>query len=455
MGDDHAGSTRSRPTSDDRRARAVAFGGFSALAGRGRRCRGGRVDGVLAMSPPLTLGLTAWAVARRPPVPRWCSTSRTCSPTSPSSSGRSPTHRVIAAARWLERVSYRARRRGHRAVRRPRATTSRPSSAAEHRGEVRVIPNFVDTDAIRPAATGRRPTGASSASATRPVVMYAGNVGFSQSLDLLVAAAAPLRHRAGRDVRGQRRRLGLRRPRARRPPAWPTSASSPTSRRSAWPRCWPPATSTSCRCAGAWPARACRRRPTRSSPPAARCWPRRPGHGGRPGRRAEAGAGVAVPPDDADAFTRRRGRPRSTTRRRWSPWAQRGRAWVERWASPAAVAEAYERLFAEVGQRHGRPGGRALRPLASPPRGQGIVGQEGRSFAKSSGGRKVRSQQGLVFPVALVVVARARAWSSSVYARRRATRTSAATAPITTRSPATTGTPPTASTSATSSSCPT
>ena len=32
---------------------------------------------------------------------------------------------------------------------------------------------------------------------------------------------------------------------------------------------------------------------------------------------------------------------------------ERGRAWVERWISPEAVAEAYERLFAEVGQRQG------------------------------------------------------------------------------------------------------
>jgi hypothetical protein len=32
---------------------------------------------------------------------------------------------------------------------------------------------------------------------------------------------------------------------------------------------------------------------------------------------------------------------------------ERGRAWVERWISPEAVAEAYERLFMEVGERQG------------------------------------------------------------------------------------------------------
>jgi colanic acid biosynthesis glycosyl transferase WcaI len=51
-----------------------------------------------------------------------------------------------------------------------------------------VIPNFVDTDAIHPSARAtayRREL----AIGDEPVVMYAGNVGFSQSLDMIVAAA--------------------------------------------------------------------------------------------------------------------------------------------------------------------------------------------------------------------------------------------------------------------------
>ena len=39
--------------------RAAGFVGFSALAGL-TSLRGGRVDAVVAMSPPLTLGLTGW-----------------------------------------------------------------------------------------------------------------------------------------------------------------------------------------------------------------------------------------------------------------------------------------------------------------------------------------------------------------------------------------------------------
>ena len=59
------------PGSDKRNLlrRAAGFVGFSALAGL-TSLRGGRVDAVIAMSPPLTMGLTGWAthVIRRGPL---------------------------------------------------------------------------------------------------------------------------------------------------------------------------------------------------------------------------------------------------------------------------------------------------------------------------------------------------------------------------------------------------
>ena len=59
---------------------------------------------------------------------------------------------------------------------------------------MRVIPNFVDTDAIRPADrnTAYR---TEHHLGDRTVVMYAGNLGHSQSLDLLVGAARRHLHR--------------------------------------------------------------------------------------------------------------------------------------------------------------------------------------------------------------------------------------------------------------------
>jgi colanic acid biosynthesis glycosyl transferase WcaI len=60
-----------------------------------------------------------------------------------------------------------------------------------------------------------------------------------------------------------------------------------------------------------------------------------------------ARAGIAVAPDDAEAFTKALVRliedPVEAT-----AMGLRGRRFVERWASPAAVAASYEALFAEL-----------------------------------------------------------------------------------------------------------
>jgi colanic acid biosynthesis glycosyl transferase WcaI len=50
-------------------ARALAFGGFTLLAALEGAISGARPDVVLAMSPPLTLGLAGWVVARCRRVP--------------------------------------------------------------------------------------------------------------------------------------------------------------------------------------------------------------------------------------------------------------------------------------------------------------------------------------------------------------------------------------------------
>jgi colanic acid biosynthesis glycosyl transferase WcaI len=63
---------------------------------------------------------------------------------------------------------------------------------------------------------------------------------------------------------------------------------------------------------------------------------------------ADAQCGVAVPPDDPAAFLRALTALLDDQAGRVA-MGQRGRAWVERWVSPAAVARAYEDLFVEVG----------------------------------------------------------------------------------------------------------
>ena len=121
--------------------------GFSALAGLAS-LRGGRVDAVIAMSPPLTMGLTGWGthLVRRGPL---IFNIQDVFPDAAVETGAISNKAIIALARWLERTSY------HRAaavtvlsddLRDNVAAKVRPSTARR----VRVIPNFVDTDFIRP-----------------------------------------------------------------------------------------------------------------------------------------------------------------------------------------------------------------------------------------------------------------------------------------------------------------
>jgi colanic acid biosynthesis glycosyl transferase WcaI len=63
----------------------------------------------------------------------------------------------------------------------------------------------------------------------------------------------------------------------------------------------------------------------------------------------EADCGEAVAPDDADAFTAALDRMLARTDGDRAALGANARAWVERWLSPAAVAQRYEELFEELG----------------------------------------------------------------------------------------------------------
>ena len=172
--------------------RAVGFIAYSLLAGvqclrvGGRRRR---ISAVVAMSPPLTLGLTGWMVSRLRRAPMVFNI-QDVFPDAAIETGAISNRWIIAAASWLERISYRA----------ADAVTVlsddlRDNVAAKmsptRRDRVHVIPNFVDTDVIVPMdrlTDYRRELGLGDG----PVVLYAGNVGFSQSLELVVAAAEAL-----------------------------------------------------------------------------------------------------------------------------------------------------------------------------------------------------------------------------------------------------------------------
>ena len=167
-----------------------------------------------------------------------------------------------------------------------------------------MIPNFVDTEWIRPAARDngyRRELGLERQD-RRDVRR--------QRRHVAVARARARRGRRpgarpGGRVRDQRRGSGAARSRGGRPRACRTCASSTSSPRSGCPRCWPPPTSTWCRC---------ERGLGRSSVPSktvldpgrgpSRAWPASTAAPRSPGSSSSPAPGVTVPPDDPEAFTK-------------------------------------------------------------------------------------------------------------------------------------------------------
>lgn len=347
--------SRVHPFPTDKRnipARALAFGGFTALATLVGATTRSRPDAVLAMSPPLTLGPAGRAVAWARRVPLVFNI-QDVFPDVAVELGLLTGERVIGAARWLERVSYRA----SDAVTvlsddladnvRTKIAQGLSGDAAEvQRSKVRVIPNFVDTERIRPAERENDYRRDNDLVGKR-VVMYAGNVGFSQSLDLVIAAARRLADthpdvvfviNGGGSARPglERDAVGLANLRfvdmqpVERLPQLLAAADVhvvPLRTGLAWSSV--PSKLYSILAAG---------RPIVASVDV----------GTEVARTIErAGAGLAVPPDDADAFV-----GALMTMLDDGDAAARmgaaGRSYVEGWASPAAVAAAYEDLFDEL-----------------------------------------------------------------------------------------------------------
>lgn len=172
--------------------RALGFVLFSALAGLCTLFAGGihrRPHAVISMSPPLTLGLTGWLAAR---VRRTRSifNIQDVFPDAAITTGAITNPTVIGLARWLERFTY-ARSDAVVVLSRDLADNVSAKLPTRHRHKVRVIPNFVESDRIAPMdrmTAYRSELGIDG----RTVVMYAGNVGFSQSLEMVIEAARRL-----------------------------------------------------------------------------------------------------------------------------------------------------------------------------------------------------------------------------------------------------------------------
>lgn len=330
----------------DKRAilrRAAAFGGFSLLSA-GVASRGPRLDGVLALSPPLTLGVSGWAVARRRNAP-FVFNIQDVFPDVAIELGVVTNPRLVAASRSLERWCY------ARADAVTVLSEDLRDNVARKTGDpskVKVIPNFVDTRAIVPAPREnayRREFGLGD----KAVVMYAGNVGLSQSLDLVVAAAAALEHErdlvfvvngsgAGRPALEEAAR-GLRnvvfvdpQPAERLPEVLAAADVHLVPLKRGLASSSVPSKTYSILAAG---------RPLIASVDV----------GSEVARVVErSGAGLAVRPEDPEAFTKA---VRQLTENPADAAAMgaAGRRWIESWASPAKIAQAYEELFESLASR--------------------------------------------------------------------------------------------------------
>jgi colanic acid biosynthesis glycosyl transferase WcaI len=332
------------PTKDKRNLlrRATAFVGFSGLAGL-TAMRGGRVDAVLAMSPPFTMGLTGWAVhlMRRGPL---VYNIQDVFPDAAIETGAITDARIIAVARWIEKVSY------HRAaavtvLSNDMRTNVTAKIRAGVRPEVVVIPNFVDTRVITPLhriTAYRRELGIGD----ETVVMYAGNVGFSQSLEMVVDTARSMPEvtfvingdGAARDALLARaagapniRFIGYQ-PKERLAEVLATGDIHLVPLKTGLGNVSVPSKTYSILAAG---------RPVLAAVDRATEVPR---------ILEASGGGIAVPPDDPATFAAALrtliGDPAARQRMGTS-----GRAWVEAVASPEAAALAYEQLFQRLTAR--------------------------------------------------------------------------------------------------------
>ena len=343
--------TRVHPFPSDKTSlvlRSASFAAFSALSGLAS-LPGGPMDAVLAMSPPLPLGLVAAAAA----VVHRCPMVFNVQDVFPDVAielGKLTDPRLVRAARWLERTTY-----DRAAAVTVLSEDLRANVAAkvrpERRGDVRVIPNFVDTELIRPLPRDtalRRELGIAP---EQLVVLYAGNVGFSQSLDLVATAARRLADRPDLVFVVNGGGSGL-------PPLQEATADLANVRFSPYQ---PRQRLAEVLASGDLHVVPLRAGLAASSVPsktysilaAGRPLLASVDPGTEVARVVEAArAGRSVAPDDADAFTDAvadlTSRPEELV-----AMGERGRSWVERWISPAAVAEAYEHLFADVGTRRG------------------------------------------------------------------------------------------------------
>ncbi len=169
-------------------ARLLAWGGFHAISSLAGLTTIRRPDVILAVSPPLTIGLGAWLLAAYRRVP-FVYNAQELYPDLAVTLGLIRNRGLIAALLRLERFVY---RRASIVTVIGTGMAARLLEKGVPEEKIRVIPNFVDVESTRP---GERKNAFSREFGLddRLVVSYAGNLGLAQGLEVAIAAARRLR----------------------------------------------------------------------------------------------------------------------------------------------------------------------------------------------------------------------------------------------------------------------
>ena len=142
------------------------------------------------MSPPLTLRLAGWIAAKRHKAPLILNI-QDIHPDAAIATGTISNTRVIQGLKRIERLSY---EKADAITVLSDDLRTKLISRVDAESKLRVIPNFVDTERIYPGDRNnsyRHELGLTD----ETIVMYAGNVGFSQPLELVLEAARELADR--------------------------------------------------------------------------------------------------------------------------------------------------------------------------------------------------------------------------------------------------------------------
>lgn len=320
-------------------ARAAAFAGFTAIGLITAIVDRFKPDVVFAMSPPISLGLAGWMAAKRRGVP-FVFNIQDVFPDVAIETGTISSPRVIKTAKAMEKFVY-----DNADVVTVLSEEMQRNVESKTDSMTSIIPNFVDISTFEPTPLENSYREEFDLVGKR-VVMYCGNVGFSQSIELLADAAREMRDiedlvfvvNGGGSAIGEVRRRAEGLDNFRVIPYQPVERVPevlaaadlhviPLRKGLAW---------------SSVPSKLYKilavERPVIASVD----------EGTEVGRVVvEAGAGHAVPPDDPAPLIASLRELLDAPEQR-AEMGKSGRAWVEEWTTPARAAAQYEAVFNEL-----------------------------------------------------------------------------------------------------------